>query len=136
MKIKITHSGIYSDFESVPGKSGAQELEAGDVVDYPVWYAESLVASGKAKRILRVGNVKAEVSATGTGAESIYFEEATGSDQPLVEQVEETILDNITSAARTLAVKYGLSDAEIRKIHGTGVGGRIITADVEKFVNG
>ena len=51
MKIRILQDGRYSDFD-VPGrphKVGAKQRAAGDVVDYPDWYAESLVASGLAK---------------------------------------------------------------------------------------
>lgn len=51
IKIQILIAGTYSDFEVLgrPNKIGAKHLAAGDVVDYPDWYAESLVASGLAE---------------------------------------------------------------------------------------
>jgi hypothetical protein len=43
MKVKIKQDGIYSKF--VSQKAKAQELKAGTVIDFPKWYAESLIAS-------------------------------------------------------------------------------------------
>lgn len=57
MEIQILIAGTYSDFE-VPGrpnKIGAKHLAAGDVVDYPDWYAESIVGSGLAKAYTEPG---------------------------------------------------------------------------------
>ena len=50
MKIQILQDGTYSRF-NIPGyrhRVGKQQLAAGDVVDYPDWYAEEIVASGLA----------------------------------------------------------------------------------------
>lgn len=41
MRVVITREGVYSSFEA--GKAGAQALDAGDVVEFPDWYAESLI---------------------------------------------------------------------------------------------
>ena len=50
MKVQILQDGQYSRF-NIPGyrhRVGKQQLAAGDVVDYPDWYAESIVEEGLA----------------------------------------------------------------------------------------
>lgn len=46
MKVRILRSLVYSDFGG--DKVGARRREAGEVVVFPAWYAESIVASGHA----------------------------------------------------------------------------------------
>ena len=50
MKVRILRSLVYSDFAG--GKVGAKRHEAGEVVDFPAWYAESIVASGHAEPLV------------------------------------------------------------------------------------
>lgn len=50
MKVQILQDGTYSKF-NIPGyrhRVGKQQLTAGDVIDYPDWYAESIIESGLA----------------------------------------------------------------------------------------
>lgn len=50
MKVQILQDGTYSFF-NIPGyrhRVGKQQLAAGDVIDYPDWYAEEIIASGLA----------------------------------------------------------------------------------------
>ena len=49
-KVQILQDGQFSDF-NIPGlrhRIGKQQLEAGDVIDYPNWYAESIIEDGLA----------------------------------------------------------------------------------------
>lgn len=51
MKVQILKDGKYSDFH-IPGyrhRVGVQKLAAGTVIDYPDWYAESIVETGLAE---------------------------------------------------------------------------------------
>lgn len=50
MLVKILRDGKYSDF-SAPPKVGVQVLEAVVEVDFPLWYATSLVESGMAEEV-------------------------------------------------------------------------------------
>ena len=43
MKVTITTDGVYSDFHGQ--FAGATERKKGDLVEYPDWYAEMLIAS-------------------------------------------------------------------------------------------
>lgn len=44
MKVRILRNLVYSDFGE--DKVGAKRREVGEVVDFPGWYAESIIASG------------------------------------------------------------------------------------------
>ena len=117
MQVKILIAGVYSDFDTNPGKAGAQGLAEGSIVDYPAWYANSLIDDGKAER---------------ADGGTVVFEQAIAEDAPsLVKQMEETIELNITSAAKVLADKY---DLDLSGVEGSGAGGRIITSDVQKLI--
>ena len=62
MKVRILRSLVYSDFGG--DRVGARRREAGEVVDFPAWYAESLIASGHAELFTEpdvTGEVKAEI---------------------------------------------------------------------------
>ena len=57
MKVQILQDGKYSRF-NIPGyrhRVGVIERTAGDVVDYPDWYAEEIVAAGQAKYYIDPG---------------------------------------------------------------------------------
>lgn len=50
MKVQILQDGQFSKF-NIPGyrhRVGKQQLAAGDVIDYPDWYVEEIVADGRA----------------------------------------------------------------------------------------
>jgi len=47
VEVKILRTGRYSDF-SVPPKVGAKVRREGEVVEFPGYYAESIIASGHA----------------------------------------------------------------------------------------
>ncbi len=50
MKVQILQDGTYSKF-NIPGyrhRVYKQQLAAGDVIDYPDWYAEEIIAGGRA----------------------------------------------------------------------------------------
>lgn len=50
MKVRILQDGTYSKF-NIPGyrhRVGKQQLAAGDMIDYPDWYAAEIVESGRA----------------------------------------------------------------------------------------
>lgn len=50
MKVQILQGGTYSKF-NIPGyrhRVYKQQLAADDVIDYPDWYAEEIIASGRA----------------------------------------------------------------------------------------
>jgi len=50
IKVQILRDGKFSDF-NIPGlrhRVGKQQLVAGDVMDYPDWYAESIIEDGLA----------------------------------------------------------------------------------------
>jgi hypothetical protein len=49
VSVEILESGRYADFETVPGKCGAKQRAAGDVVVYPDWYANDLIETGVAR---------------------------------------------------------------------------------------
>ena len=51
MKVKILHSGLYANFLTMP-KLSAQNLQAGDEIDFPDYYAEDIVASGLAGKVV------------------------------------------------------------------------------------
>jgi len=51
MKVRILQDGTYSRF-NIPGlrhRVYKQQLTAEDVIDYPDWYAEEIIASGRAR---------------------------------------------------------------------------------------
>jgi len=65
MRVKILHSLVYGDFGG--DKVGAKPREAGEVVDFPAWYAESTVASGHAELFTEpdvTGEVEVEIPFT------------------------------------------------------------------------
>ncbi len=47
MKVRITTDGMYSDFHGQ--FAGAIERKVGDVVEYPDWYARTLIGNGLAR---------------------------------------------------------------------------------------
>lgn len=50
-KVRILQDGKYSDFE-IPGyrhRVGVKRRVAGDVIDYPDWYAEKIIKGGVAE---------------------------------------------------------------------------------------
>lgn len=61
MRVKILKDGLYSRFEG--DKAHAQRLEAEEVVDYPAWYARSLVDSGAAAFVVEISEVPQQVTA-------------------------------------------------------------------------
>ena len=49
MKVTITVDSVYANF--IADKCAATPRKAGDVVDYPDWYAQRLVETGKATEL-------------------------------------------------------------------------------------
>ena len=63
MKVQILQDGTYSRF-NIPGyrhRVGERQLAVGDVVDYPDWYAEEIVASGLAIAYVEPGAQPAQL---------------------------------------------------------------------------
>lgn len=61
MKVQILRDGKYSDFEVAgrPHKVGAKMLAVGDEVNYPDWYAESIIESGLAEAYIEPDFIEA-----------------------------------------------------------------------------
>ena len=49
MKVTITVDSVYANF--IADKCAATQRKAGDVVDYPDWYAQRLIETGKATEL-------------------------------------------------------------------------------------
>lgn len=115
MLVKILVSGPYADFETKPGFQKAQNLTAGDEVDFPEWYALSLVESELAE-----------------ATTLSYLEEAaTAEDQPAsAEEPEGEAVAEIdaTDSARDYAAKNNI---DLSQVSGTGANGRITLSDVK-----
>ena len=62
MKVTITQAGLYSDF--VGPKARAVIHDAGDVVEFPDWYAQSLVKSGLAEPVFALVEAENELPAS------------------------------------------------------------------------
>jgi len=66
VKVEILRTGRYSDF-STPPKVGARKREAGEAVDFPAGYANSIIASGLAKPFSKpdvTGGAEVEIQIT------------------------------------------------------------------------
>lgn len=60
MKVQILQGGTFSKF-NIPGyrhRVRKQQLAAGDVTDFPDWYAEEIVASGLAEDCIEAQHAK------------------------------------------------------------------------------
>lgn len=105
MIVTILQDGIYSEF--LGNKSGAVQRQKGDIVDYPKWYALSLIDSGHVIAG-RVGDDR-----------PVSMEEVT---------IEEVAIQlDVTNRARELAEELGIPLGEVE---GTGKDGKITLADV------
>jgi len=59
-KVRILQDGKYSDFE-IPGyrhRVGVKRRVAGDVIDYPDWYAEESIKGGVAEAYVEAQHAK------------------------------------------------------------------------------
>jgi len=107
MLVKILVDGPYADFKAKPGFQKAQTLSADDEVDYPDWYAQSLVDSKLAEKV--------DVSKPDP-QEEVEAEEVNATDSALAFASE--------------------NDIDLKDVAGTGAGGRITLGDVKALVNG
>jgi hypothetical protein len=105
MRVKILVSQIYAEFQE-DGKQGAVRREVGEIVDYPAWYAHSLVDSRYANIVLT------------------FVEEI----EDLAEVVPpDDVGIEATKKALELAEELGV---DLSQIDGTGKDGKITIADV------
>ena len=96
MKVRILQVGIYSDFETQPGKSGAQTLSAGTVINYPEWYGQSLIDSGLAEPYSEPGVVDATEAAVKLAVDLglvLYDIQGTGKDGRITVQDVRAAID-------------------------------------------
>lgn len=107
MLIRILKAGPYLDLNNeLPFmKRKAIKLKEGDRIDYPIEYAQRLIGLKLAKALEVISEVKED---------------------------EEPLLPEATEAAVKIAHKYGLI---IEDVVGTGAGGRVTQADVQKHFN-
>lgn len=109
MQVRIVVAGLYS--KSVPRSNGIKMSAAryviGDIIDVPKWYAESLVESRLAMKVL--------------------------DDEPVPAAAPAVPVDiDATPAAARLAEEYELP---LDRILGTGEDGRILKSDVQAIVD-
>lgn len=60
MKVQILRDGKFSRF-NIPGyrhRVGIQQLAAGDMVDFPDWYAKNIIESGHAEAYVEAQHAK------------------------------------------------------------------------------
>lgn len=117
MRVKVLYDGSYSKFAGQ--KSGVQHLQAGDEVEFPKWYAESLIADNIAERVYD------------NEAETVFAEDLEA-DEPLPAQVERHLGIDATEAAKEMAAEFGI---ELATVPGTGSGGRILVSDVRRAID-
>ena len=103
MKVRILRTGNYLDPDRLP-QHKAKQCEEGEVVEFPLDYAEGINASRLAKEFIPlVATIEAEQ--------------------------EEELVD-ATNGAMALAEELGI---DLATVQGSGAGGRIIMRDVEKL---
>ena len=129
MRVTIIRDGVYSDWNSQPGKCGAVERRQGDKVDYPRWYALSLIDSGYARETVEIVEM--------TAPEMVPFEGPTLSptvkwEEPTTTEPAAVAEPDATQRAKVLAEAFNV---DLNSIEGSGKGGRITAADVRKIVD-
>jgi pyruvate/2-oxoglutarate dehydrogenase complex dihydrolipoamide acyltransferase (E2) component len=120
MKVRFLKQGVFSKF--FEGKAFAATYAEGDEVDYPAWYANGLIESGFAERV--IDEPKSEPQTIEFLGQEIEIEEAAGPE--IVEVV------NATDAALKLAKEKGIN---LNGVFGSGKGGKITMGDVKKLAN-
>ncbi|MBU0493570.1 MAG: E3 binding domain-containing protein [Chloroflexi bacterium] len=125
-QVRILVTGRYADFADYPPRIRATNRAAGDVVDYPTWYAADIVKAGLAE--VMGGVVDGPVALVEVGPEAVI----APSDPDLADHLI-WAMPEATPAAIRLAVREGL---DLRAITGTGQDGRITVADVRRELGG
>ena len=118
MKVQIVKSGVYGDFQP-SGKMGGVPRSVGDIVDYPDWYAKSLIVGGLAIEVPEI--------VTMTEPEVVQVESATSVETSTATSKGD-VEANWTPKAQQLAAELGI---DLSAIAGTGRGGRVTIKDVK-----